>query len=299
MKIEQELGSRLTHGLKIEEPMRGHTSWKVGGPADYFLQPADLNELITIVRYSDQHKLPLYILGNGTNVLILDGGIRGLVIHIGPAFNYLEEDHSCLTVGAGTPMSTLAKNAAALGFTGLEFAIGIPGSLGGALIMNAGAFGGYIGERILQVKVVDFLGQVTTLQREELYFGYRDSSLIGKGIIVEACLGLNQGDKEKIIKKMEEFSAQRRRRHPNLPSAGSVFRNPPGQSAGKIIEEAGAKGLRIGGAEVSTQHANFIVNTGEATAADIVSLIKTVRQLVKDKYNLELHPEIRMIGEEK
>ncbi len=298
MNIDHELGSRLTYGLKKDEPMSKHTSWMVGGPADYFLQPADLDELITIVSYSDRHKLPLYVLGNGTNLLVLDGGIRGLVIHIGSAFNYLKSDQYSLTAGAGISMTGLAKSAAAAGLTGLEFAIGIPGSLGGALIMNAGAFGGYIGEKVRLVKVVNYFGQVITLPRKEIHFGYRDSNLTGKGIIFEATLALEQAEQAIIAKKMEELSAERRKRHPKLPSAGSVFRNLPGKPAGKIIEEAGAKGLRTGGAEVSTEHANFIVNNGDATASDILNLIKTVRQLVKDKFNLELHPEVRIIGEE-
>ena len=298
MSIEQDLGPKLQHGIKKDEPMSAHTSWMVGGPADYFLSPADLTELVEIVRYSDRNRLPLYILGNGTNLLVLDGGIRGLVVHLGPPFSYTEPDRSSLRAGAGTPMSVLANGAAEAGLTGLEFAIGIPGSLGGALIMNAGAFGGYIGERVQTVKLIDFYGRVETISGEEITFGYRSSSLVGQGVIVEACLALEKEDPEKILKTMEKYSAERRSHHPSLPSAGSVFRNPPARPAGKIIEEAGAKGMRIGGAEVSAKHANFIVNTGEATAADILALIKAVRELVKDKYGLDLQPEVRIVGEE-
>lgn len=299
MNIERELGFKLQYGIKKDEPLSGHTSWMVGGPADYFLYPAGLEELLEIVRYSDKHGLPLYILGNGTNLLVLDGGIRGLVIKIGSPFNYTERENRFLVAGAGIPMSALANSAAETGLSGLEFAIGIPGLLGGALIMNAGAFGGYIGERVYTVKLVDFTGRVVTMTREELNFGYRESSLIGKGIIFEACLELEKGDPERITRVMEKYSSDRQDRHPNLPSAGSVFRNPPEKPAGKIIEEAGAKGMRIGGAEVSRKHANFIVNTGDATAADILNLIRAVRQLVKDKYELDLHPEVRIVGEER
>jgi len=298
VNINQELGPRLKYGVKTGEPMSDHTSWMVGGPADYYICPADTNELIESVHYSFSHGLSLYILGNGTNLLVLDGGIRGLVVNIGAPFNYTACDNTLLTAGAGTPMPALAKSAKDGGLTGLEFAIGIPGSLGGALIMNAGAFGGYIGARVHTVTLVDYSGRVNTLFRDELSFGYRNSSLAGKGIIIEACLALEHGNPEQIAGAMEKYSAERSRRHPNQPSAGSVFRNLPDKPAGKIIEEAGAKGMRIGGAEVSEKHANFIVNTGGASAADILALIKAVQQLVKAKFGIELHPEVRVIGEE-
>ncbi len=298
MNIEQELGSKLKYGIKKNEPMSSHTSWLVGGPADYFLCPADLTELLGIVGYSNKYQLPLYILGNGTNLLVLDKGIRGVVVNIGAPFSYIECDNGCLKAGAGVPMAYLAKSAASAGLSGLEFAIGIPGSLGGALIMNAGAFGGYVGENVQSVKLVDFHGRVVNISRKELSFGYRTSSLVDKGIIVEVDLALKKCNPDKVFKTMEQFSAERRHRHPNLPSAGSVFRNLPDQPAGQIIEKAGAKGIRIGGAKVSEHHANFIVNTGDATAADILNLIKAVKTMVKEKYGFELQPEIRIIGEE-
>ncbi len=299
MSIERELGSRLKQGLKKGELLSGHTSWLVGGPADYFAFPADLDELVAIVRYTDRHGLPLYILGNGTNLLVLDGGIRGLVVNIGPPFNYTVPGSSFITAGSGTPLPALAKSAAESGLSGLEFAVGIPGSVGGALIMNAGAFGGYIGEKVHSVRLVDFHGRISTVPRKDLSFSYRESSLIGKGIIIEASFTLTPGDPDKITRVMEKYSAERRSRHPHLPSAGSVFRNPPDKPAGKIIEEAGGKGMRIGGAQVSEKHANFIVNTGNATAADILALIKAVRQLVKDKFEIDLSPEVRIVGEER
>ncbi len=299
MNIAQELGPVLQAGVKINEPMSLHTSWKVGGPAEYFLLPADRSELAEIVSYANRSNQPLFVFGNGTNLLVRDGGIRGLVVKIGPAFHYVDVEKTKLTAGAGTPMPYLARTAAKQGLAGLEFAGGIPGTLGGALIMNAGAFGSYIGEQVREVTVVSHEGSVVTLGQNELKFGYRWSNLAEKGFIVEATLELSQGDAQELVSRVELYLSERRRRHPQLPSAGSVFRNHPERSAGSLIEAAGCKGTRIGGAEVSEQHANFIVNLGDATAADILRLIESVRQLVKDKFNVELHPEVRVVGEEK
>ncbi len=299
MNIEQELGPNMKLGLTKNEPMERHTSWRVGGPADYYVSPADVEELALVIKVCKKHKLPLHIIGNGTNLLVLDGGIRGMVVHIGEPFNYIKPYAGGLEAGSGTPMVQLAKAAAEAGLRGLEFAIGIPGTLGGALVMNAGAFGGYTGELVQSVKLVDYEGELVALTRERLSFSYRSSNLIGMGIIVEARLEMDLGDPAELFKTMEQYTEERRRRHPSLPSAGSVFRNLPDQPAGRIIEQAGAKGMRIGGAQVSEEHANFIVNTGSATAADILFLIETVRKLVEEKFGVELRPEVRIIGEER
>lgn len=298
MSFEQELQKRLKSVLKKDEPMSKHTSWQVGGPADYYICPGDLEELVTVVTCSRQYNLPLHILGNGTNLLVLDGGIRGMVVNIGKPFSYVERTESGLTVGAGTPMNYLAMRASKTGLVGLEFAVGIPGTLGGAVIMNAGAFGGHIGDKVSRVKLVSNRGELISLCRDELIFSYRYSNLSGKGIIYEADLILKEGDARESLEKMNSFMAERNRRHPNLPSAGSVFRNLPDQPAGRIIESAGGKGMYIGGAEVSVKHANFIVNTGSASAADILSLINSVQKLVREKCNLELKPEVKIVGEE-
>ncbi len=298
MNIEQELGRRLQAGVKKNEPMSLHTSWKVGGAADYYLAPADLSEFAEIVRYSKANSLPIFVFGNGSNLLVRDSGLKGLTVHIGPAFHYVKWREKGLTAGAGTPMPYLAWSAVRKGLAGLEFAGGIPGSLGGALVMNAGAFSSYIGELVREVTIVDHNGEIRVMNRNQVEFGYRRSSLPEEGFIAEAALDLEQGDPEDLKRKMNVFLAERQRRHPSLPSAGSVFRNLPDQPAGKLIEAAGAKGMRIGGAQVSEQHANFIVNLGEATASDILALIETVRDLVKAKFNVELHPEVRVVGEE-
>ncbi|MBW6464203.1 MAG: UDP-N-acetylmuramate dehydrogenase [Dethiobacteria bacterium] len=298
MSFEQELEQKIKSNVKMNEPMSLHTSWQVGGPADYFVCPDNISEIVEIVRLSAKYNIPLYIIGNGSNLLVLDGGIRGLVINIGQSFCYINRIEKGLIAGAGTAMTMLAKTAVEYGLTGIEFAVGIPGSLGGAVIMNAGAFGGYIGEQVKSVKVIAPDGEVKILSNDELVFGYRTSSLVGKGIVIEIELELAIGDKEQSRSQMEHFLSERRRRHPSLPSCGSVFRNLPGNPAGQLIENAGGKGLRIGGAEVSTQHANFIVNTGTATAADILATIDSVKKLVKEKYNIELRPEVKIIGEE-
>lgn len=298
MSVDRELGSKLKAGIKKNEPMSKHTSWQVGGPADYFVCPADYLELMEIVRYCMKHELPLFIIGNGTNLLVRDGGIRGMVVNIGEPFSYVNRINDKLEAGSGTSMTFLANVAAEQGLAGLEFAVGIPGSLGGAAIMNAGAFGLYIGEKIQSVKLVSPDGEPVILERDDLLFGYRTSNLIGKGIIVEISLQLKKGDSAESLKLMEHYLTERSRRHPNLPSAGSVFRNFPGQPAGKIIESLGCKGMSVGGAQVSPKHANFIVNTGNATAADILTLVETIRQLVKDSHGIELQPEVKIVGEE-
>ncbi|MGM0688261.1 MAG: UDP-N-acetylmuramate dehydrogenase [Bacillota bacterium] len=298
MNIEQELGSKLKSGVKINEPMSNHTSWQVGGPADYYVCPADQSELIEIVRFSRKHELPLFILGNGTNLLVLDGGIRGMVVNIGEAFSNITRYDNSLVAGSGTSMTILANVAAEQGLVGLEFAVGIPGSLGGAVIMNAGAFGLHIGDKIHSVKLITMEGLEVTRGIDDLSFGYRTSNLIGKGIITEVTLKLKEGDSAESLKLMDYYLKERSRRHPNLPSAGSVFRNLTGQPAGKIIEDLGCKGMRVGGAQVSPKHANFIVNTGDATAADILALIETVQKMVKDNQDIDLQPEVKIVGEE-
>lgn len=298
MNIEQDLGRKLKNGIKKDELMSLHTSWMVGGPVDYYLCPESVSELAEIVSFSKKSKIPLYIIGNGTNLLVLDGGIRGMVVNIGKPFCYVNRTNGGIDAGAGTPMTYLARSAAEFGLVGMEFAVGIPGSLGGAVIMNAGAFGSYIGQRVNAVKLISFNGDLVTLKRDELLFHYRSSNISGKGVVVEVNLALSKGNKAESLVRMEHCLAERRVRHPDLPSAGSVFRNLPDQPAGQIIENAGGKGMRIGGAEVSKQHANFIVNTGGASAADILALINAVQKLVKDKFGIDLHPEVKIVGEE-
>lgn len=299
MNPKEELGRLLQAGVRENEPMALHTSWQVGGAADYYLLPADETELQEIVRYCKREGLPLFVFGNGTNLLVRDGGIRGLVAQIGAPFNYIYREGELLRAGAGVSLTSLARRAAKEGLQGCGFGAGIPGSLGGALVMNAGAFGSYIGSLVEEVRLVCPDGGAISLGSEELVFGYRRSNLAGKGIIVEALLRLKQGEPAALAEEVESYLAERRRRHPSQPSAGSVFRNPPGRPAGGLIEEAGGKGLSVGPAQVSEKHANFIVNNGGATAADIEELIGVVRRRVKDRFAVELQTEVRIIGEKR
>ncbi len=299
MSVEQELGRRLKAGIKRDEPMSLHTSWGVGGPADYYLVPADSNELQEIIHFGNSSGLPLFVFGNGTNLLVRDGGIRGLVVQMGEAFSYVRREGRLLRAGSGTPMTALARAAAGEGLRGLGFAAGIPGSLGGALVMNAGAFGNYIGAHVAEVSLILSGGGQARLGPEEIVFGYRQSNLSQLGVIVEALIKLEQGEREALTGELEHYFAERRRRHPSLPSAGSVFRNPPGNPAGGLIEAAGGKGLSAGAAAVSEKHANFIVNKGGASARDIEYLIERVQKMVRKKFGVELQTEVRIVGEKR
>ncbi len=297
MNIEQELGRGLKSKILKNEPMSRHTSWQVGGPADYLICPADSGELQVVTRFCHERGMPLHVVGSGTNLLVLDGGIRGLVVKIAEPFNHVRVSANRLEAGAGIFLTRLAEYTAEAGLGGLEFVCGIPGSLGGALVMNAGAFGGSIGEKVLSVELVDYRGNMRTCGKKDLQFAYRSSSLAGRGIITGALLELEVGEPAQIRAKMEEALVWRGERHPRGPSAGSVFRNLPHWPAGKVIEEAGARGMSIGGAKVSEIHANFIINTGGATASDILNLIRAVQESVRNSFGLELQPEVKIIGE--
>ncbi len=288
----------LQAGVKLDEPMALHTSWKAGGPADFYVSPADAAEVAAVIRFCREQELPLFVFGNGTNLLVREGGWRGVMMKIGFPFQYLHRKGSLARAGAGCPMPFLARATARRGLAGLEFAGGIPGSLGGALVMNAGAFGGYVGSLVREVVLVDWNGAEHRLPAAACGFGYRRSSLARAGVVLEATLELQPGNAAELESRVEAFLERRLRRHPRQPSAGSVFRNPPDRPAGRLIEEAGGKGMQIGGARVSERHANFIVNRGGATATDIIALIEAVQKLVRKQFGIELQPEVRIIGEE-
>lgn len=276
--------------------MARHTSLEVGGPADCLVYPRDLHELQQILIFAREEGIPFFILGSGSNLLVRDEGYRGIVISLSLACSQCEFMEERVRVGAAVSLPWLAREFSRRGFRGLEFAAGIPGTLGGAIFMNAGAFGSCIGELVQEVLTMDLHGNRHSRLHNELSFSYRCSNFQQEqAIILEAVLTLQPGKREDIEKNMHLMLRQRAARHPQQPSAGSVFRNPPG-GAGYLIEQAGLKGKVVGGAQISPRHGNFIVNTGNATAEDVLSLIRLARDTVREKFGIELEPEIRVIG---
>lgn len=286
--------------LKIDEPMKYHTSFRIGGPADVMVLPQNVDEIKKVVNYCGQNGIPLFVMGNGTNLLVRDKGIRGVVIKIAQNFNGVEVQDNIIRARAGTLLTIVSKVALENGLAGLEFASGIPGTLGGAIIMNAGAYDGEMSHVVRRVEVMDLKGEMISMEKEELDFSYRWCKLqTGDKIVLEAELELKAAKPEDIKKKMEEFSRRRKLKQPlNMPSAGSTFKRPPGNYAGFLIEKAGLKGYKVGDAMVSELHAGFIVNTGQATAKDVLGLIEIIQDRVKKEFGILLEPEIKVVGEE-
>ncbi len=298
MDWKKELAKILSKPPLANEPMSLHTSLRIGGPAEIFAVPQTHNELRNLLQLAREYNLPLFVLGHGTNLLVKDEGIKGIVLSLHDLSSGCSFFDHQVRAGAAISLSKLVREVAEQSLKGLEFAAGIPGSLGGALYMNAGAYGSTIGELVREVVTVDYQGNYRVMPLEELDFSYRWSSFqLEKVIILEGVLELEQGKSSEIKRHINENLEKRWAKHPQLPSAGSVFRNPSGNIAGRLVEGAGCKGMKAGGAEVSSQHGNFIVNKGNASAADVLTLIDLVKQKVKDFYGLELELEIRVIGE--
>lgn len=290
--------------LRYNEPMSRLTTFRVGGPADAVLAPAGPGELVQALRLCRQHGIPVTILGNGSNVVVADAGIRGLVVAFGPPFSGIdirEEGSGWYEVRAeaGATLSAVAARCAAAGLEGMEFACGIPGTIGGAVFMNAGAYDGCMADIVRTTRVLDADFLEHAIGKAEHRFGYRESALMRDGtIILETHLLLRAGNRESIGARIAELGVRRRLSQPlELPSAGSAFKRPPGHFAGKLISDCGLRGQRIGGAQVSEKHAGFIVNTGGATAADIRNLVRLVMETVRGSTGVSLEPEIRFIGE--
>lgn len=284
----------------VNEPMSRHTTFNIGGPADYLLFPANMEQLSKIFVLLKNYDIPHTILGNGSNVLVLDKGIRGAVIKMHAPMSYKRCEGHKIVAGAGAYLKHVSQFAADNGLTGLEFACGIPGSLGGAVFMNAGAYDGEMAKIVTQVKTVTHNGKILTYEKDELDFGYRHSVFQHNGqAICEITLELAPGDKEAIQAKIDDFTQRRESKQPlEMPSAGSTFKRPQGYFAGTLIDETGLKGLQVGGAQISTKHAGFVVNSGCATAADVLNLIKEVQDRVYAKSGVKLFPEVRIIGEQ-
>jgi len=283
--------------LQQQFPMKQVTSLGVGGPAQYFFRPRTPEDIQWALQFADTKGLPVTVIGYGTNLLVLDGGIPGLVIQLADSFAYARVDGRELTASSGCLYSSVSKLAAYHGLSGLEYAVGIPGGLGGALFMNAGAYEGEIGPLVKAVRFVTADGQ-GAWQDGEYTYSYRFSRVQETGVVVtEAVLSLRPGDPEDILAKMNDLQERRRCRQPlDMPSAGSTFKRPQGHFVGALIEEADLKGYCIGGAQVSTKHCGFIVNRGGATAADIMQLIEYIQDTIRRQFGVELQPEVRVIG---
>lgn len=285
--------------IKEDEPMKNHTSFRVGGPASLFLFIRTENELSEVLKMINKNKIPYFILGNGSNLLVSDQGYQGVVLYLAQEFSEITRKGNQLYVGAAALLSKVANMAMEAGLSGLEFAAGIPGSMGGGTVMNAGAYGGELSQVITQVKVMDSQGNILFLNREDLEFGYRRSIFKRKNyVILEILLELLPGSKEKILSKMKEYNQARKEKQPlEYPSAGSTFKRPEGNFAGKLIMEAGLSGYQIGGARVSEKHCGFVINTGNATQKDISAVMKKIQEVVMEKFRVELEPEVIYLGE--
>ena len=280
--------------LWMNEPLRAHTTFQIGGPAEELAAPESEEELLALLA-----RAPALVLGAGSNLLVRDAGVAGLTVLLGKDFARIEIEGETIFAQAGARLSHLAQQAMRAGLAGLEFAAGIPGTLGGGVAMNAGAYGGQLSDVLVDAQVLSE-GEEVSLAREELCLGYRTSlPLTRKLPVVGARFRLTRDAPEAIAERMKRLAAQRREKQPlNFPSAGSVFKRPEGHFAGALIENAGLKGLRVGGAQVSEKHAGFIVNTGEATATDVLQLIETVRQRVWEHSGVRLETEVRIVGED-
>ena len=305
MKLLQEidiysiLSSVYTKDLILTNvPMKEHTTIRVGGKADYMVMADSIENIRKSVSMLSSLSIPFMIMGNGSNIVFSDDGYHGVIIKIGAGLSRIEVDGDTITAEAGASLAAVANLAMENSLSGLEFASGIPGTIGGAAYMNAGAFDGEMKQAIAETLCIDREGRFITLHGDEHNFSYRHSRMQDEDLIcLKVKLKLNKGDKETIRSKMNELNARRREKQPlNYPSAGSVFKRPPGCYAGKLIDDCGLRGYRIGGAQVSDKHCGFIVNTGNATASDVVALIKHVQQTVYNNFGKLLELEVKIIG---
>lgn len=302
--MKQEIITRLEQILtkdriRQNEPMKNHTTFRVGGPADIFLTPS-AEELPTVLSVCREEQMPVTVIGNGSNLLVGDQGIRGVVICIGFGMRGIRVDGEKIFLEAGVTLAAAAQQAAKAGLTGLEFASGIPGTFGGAVVMNAGAYGGEMKDVIVSVRVISEDGEILTLSKEELDLSYRHSVIPERGYLVidGELLLTREKDPDQITERMEELKKKRIEKQPlEYPSAGSTFKRPEGYFAGKLIMDAGLRGFSVGGAAVSEKHCGFVINKGNATAADICALMDEVTRIVKEKYAVTLEPEVKKVGE--
>lgn len=285
--------------IKPEEPMKNHVTFRVGGPADFFVTPKNYEELSWVLKCCAKYEMPCYIMGNGSNLLVSDQGYRGVVIQLFRQLNDIQCEGNVIRAQAGALLSAVANRALEEKLTGFEFAAGIPGTLGGACVMNAGAYGGEMKDVLKSVAVLTREGERITLQKNELELGYRTSIIAKKDyIVLEAEIELETGDAEEIKAVMDDLKERRTTKQPlEYPSAGSTFKRPEGYFAGKLIQESGLQGFQVGGAQVSEKHCGFVINKDQATAADIAELIRQVQDRVEEKFGVRLETEVKRLGE--
>lgn len=281
-----------------QEPMQKHTTFRVGGAAKYFAMPKNTEEIQALIAYCREQKLSYYVLGNGSNVLFTDDGYDGMIIQIGSAMSTIQVAGNSMYVQAGAILAKTAKIAYEEGLTGMEFAAGIPGSVGGAVVMNAGAYGGEMKDIVAYVDVLSTDGTLRRYTGDEMEFGYRHSIIDADKIVVGVGLTLNKGDKTAILDRMNELAEARRSKQPlEYPSAGSTFKRPEGYFAGKLIQDAGLRGFQVGGAQVSEKHCGFVINKDQATASDVMNLMNQVSDKVYEEFGVRLQPEVKRLGE--
>ena len=283
----------------LDEPMKNHTTFRVGGNADYFVMPQKSEEVKEVVALCKETGMPYYILGNGSNLLVGDKGYRGVIIQIYKEMNEIRVDGERVIAQAGALLSRVGNVALEAELTGFEFAAGIPGTVGGAVVMNAGAYGGETKDIIVSATVLTQDGDILTINKEDLELGYRTSVIAKKGyVVLESVYQLQKGEREAIRARMDELKVQRVTKQPlEYPSAGSTFKRPEGYFAGKLIQDAGLRGFQVGGAQVSEKHCGFVINKDQATAADIMELMRQVSEKVIQEFGVKLEPEVKTLGE--
>ena len=301
--MSDEIVTRLINitgkdNVRINEPMKNHTTFKIGGPAQYYVTPESVTQIQEVVSLCRNMNIPLHVIGNGSNILVGDDGVDGVVLALFNTFSDYEIKDNVITAQAGMSLIKLAVIALREGLTGLEFASGIPGSVGGAVYMNAGAYDGQMKDVVTSVTVLDEAGNIRILGRDELDMGYRTSAVAKNNMIVlQVVIELKSGDKEQIKARMNQLSKLRKKKQPlEYPSAGSTFKRPEGYFAGKLIADAGLKGYSIGGAAVSEKHAGFVVNMGGATAKDVVELTDYIKKRIMEQFGVTLELEVKRIG---
>lgn len=286
--------------ILLQAPMSQHTTLRIGGPADILVTAQNTEEIAYLQRSANEYHIPMMMLGNGSNLLVRDGGIRGLVVQFGEEMTTIKVEGLTLTAMAGASLAAVSKEAARHGLGGLCYACGIPGTVGGGVYMNAGAYGGELKETISQVEAITLDGQIHTYTGEEMHFGYRHSRAQEEAMIITSVtFTLTPGDKDSLWADMKEFNRRRNEKQPmDMPSAGSTFKRPEGHFAGQLIDQSGLRGAKVGDAQVSEKHAGFLVNTGNATAQDFLELIALVQKTVQEKHGVWLSPEVRIVGED-